>query len=564
MGDDLDNLLRTIDVPAEVTIRNASKRELEMRLLPWGQVIETQDGFEEFTRGAFDGTVPEKLRLRPPEHEVRIGLGQDGKATMILPTTGKGISYEDREDGPVVVYRVARTQAGDEQLALAEDGITTGVSIEFVPLPGGHVISRMNGRRKVTHHRAELRGATTTNRPAYGEQATVLAVRSEQEEPNVAEATAPEQAPAFDTAPIVAAIREGIDTAMADVQARGSQNVDAINSVIERLDKMDEQARANFAIPAMTDKPDSDKFGKGEWASVVLRMLTGEKIDKRELEARVAAELITTDNLGVVPEQFLSEMKGIIDPARPFLDSTRQLQTPASGMTFTIPVITTRPTVGVQAAEKDELASTTTSITDENFTPITIGGYGDISLQLLRRSDPSYLDLYIELLAEAYAVMADDKAVDALLAASGLNNGGNVNAEDGPLFGSAWANAAAVSRRLVPDTIWLSSSAVAAFIDAKSDTTNAPLYGNLAGAFSAAGGTGGTISGLRPVHVPALDDEAADAIVGPSRGFAWAEDGTFTLQVDVPAKAGRDVALVGLIWFMPIYPAAFTRYTVGS
>jgi hypothetical protein len=109
----------------------------------------------------------------------------------------------------------------------------------------------------------------------------------------------------------------------------------------------------------------------------------------------------------------------------------------------------------------------------------------------------------------------------------------------------------------------MSTAAVAQFIDAVNPATYGPLYSQMRADLTA-GGIGGTISGLRPVHVPALDDEEADIIVGPSRAFAWAEDGTYTLQVDVPAKAGRDVGIVGMMWYAPLYPTAFTRYWLDS
>ena len=563
-------MLRSLVFEANVSVRNLTKRELDVSIAPFGQSIETMSGPEEIEFGAFRGSDPSKVLLMGLEHEVHLGLSQDGKVIPVRRPIGKALSIEERSDGAYATFRVAKTASGDEILALADEGVVTGVSIEM----GRNARTRTEkrqGRRTTVVEFADLRAVSPTYHPAYAE-ARVLAVRSQQQED--APVATEEKVPAtgtpdqeshtttsMDTTAITAAINAGFESVQA--RSNGPDLIAAQEKLIERLEKVEEQSRASFQIPsAPEDKGDPD-FQSGEWMKLVLKGMSGDQINNQELQARVAADLVTADNLGVIPPMFTGDVRETIDTSRPFLESTRRLNIPRAGMQLTVPVIETRPTTGVQSSEKAELASTATSITSGNFDPITIGGYGDISLQLLKRSDPSYLELYLDLLAEAYGIDADDQAVDALLAQTAVNEGGTQDPEDAA-FGTAWANASAVSRRLIPDRIWLSSTAVAAYIDAKANGTNAPLYSNLQANFTAGGGAGGLISGLRPVHVPALDDEAVDMIVGPSRGFGWAEDGTYTLQVDVPARAGRDVGLVGMLWFAPMYPAAFTTYTLPS
>ena len=541
---------RHIEVDAPVEVRSLAARELDVRIMPWNVTIETIGGPELFERGAFDGTDPTKVMLHGLEHEAALGLGQDGQPRITRHPVGRGKAegFEARDDGQYMTFRVASTARGDEILALASDGIVTGVSVEFSETPGGTVTETRSGRRTKVRRKVNLTGTAPVYRPAYAE-AQILAVRSEGDAP-VTDIQAGDT-PQPDFSPILGELKDM-------VRGQGDNFTRSFEDLAGRLLSLEERDRKQVMIPSARDEQAT--LSRGDWMSYAVRALSGERLPEQEM--RLIADLVTSDNLGVVPEAFVSEMIGIIDPRRPFLATTRRIPTPAAGMTINMPKLVTRPLVGTQDPEKEELASRATSITTEDFSAVSKGGVGDLSLQLIKRSSPSFLSLYLELLAEAYADNTEDGAVDALLAETAVVEGGTLDPDDLSL-GAAWSNSAAAINR-GPDTIWLSSAAVAAFIDAKASGTNAPLYSDLRADFTAATGVGGSIQGLRPVWVPALDDESVDVLVGPSRGFVWAEDGTYTLQVDVPTKAGRDVAIFGMIWYMPIYPAAFTSFTIAS
>jgi HK97 family phage prohead protease/HK97 family phage major capsid protein len=546
-----------LTIESDIAIRSESKREIDVRLAPFDTPIETVGGPEEITAGAFRGTAPEDVYLMGMDHEIGLGLGQDGKPVMTRPRAGRALSIEEREDGGYATFRVAKTAIGDRILEEIREGLVNGVSVEMGANRRVRTEKR-NGRRTSVVEFADLRGLSPTYKPAYA-QAQVLAVRSQQEVPGVATEEQAPDAGAPQEPVQLPAVRATFDPqdALTNLQLGLNKITDTFG---EKLERLEERARSSFDVPALTNE---QKMSFGQWAETSIKMLAGDRIPDQQF--RVWQEIVTTDNLGVVPDAYSGEIIGVIDARRPFMSTTTRIPVPASGMNLVVPKINQRPAVDRQVAEKDEIASQKTLIGTESFGVKTYAGGGDLSLQLLRRSDPSFLELYVRLLAEAYAIETEDAAVASLITA--INDGGPEPATalnpEALALGAAFETTFSAMRR-APDTIWLSSEAVGAFINALASGTNAPLYSNLAANFTAGGGTGGTISGLRPVHVPALDDKGAYAIVGPASGFAWAEDGTYTLQVDVPRQAGRDVALVGMVWHIPWYPEAFTLYNVAS
>lgn len=511
----------------ELQVRDASKRELLVRLVPWGVVANSKAGPEVWEPGAFDGVDPTSLVLQL-EH--------------MNPPAGRSKELENRSDGQYALFGVAKTQRGDDILALAEGRITRGVSVSFFDVPGGTVIETRNGRRTRVIRKADVRAASTTWQPTW-EQSAVLEVRSTEQE--ITPMPEPEVTP----------VAQPVDLAPVLAQMTAMQT-----DISDRFAALEERSRAQIVVP----QPDAPTHEPAlyEWADAVVRLMSGERLSPTYLHERALDDVIVAENPGLVPHGFVNSVIGIMDSRRQFLASTTQIPAPTTGMTLDIPRLTQRATAAVQATEKTEIESTALKSVIASFPGVTIAAGADVSIQMIKRSSSGTMDLLMRDMARAYGAVADQRAIATLLAAGTTPGGVNIDPEN-LVIGDAWGNSIA-NYGAPPDTMWLSSAAVEEFIDAKDDGTNRPLYSNLTSNIAAGNLPGGGVSALRPVYVPALDGTSVDVMIGPSGGFVWAEDGAFELAVDNPTLAGRDIAIVGIMFFVPRYPLAFTTYDLGS
>lgn len=519
--------MNEFQVDGSILSFDEDKREVEVLLMPWDAEAEQKDGIHRFERGAFKDVDPTMFRSRMRHQD---------------PPTGRGFKLEEQEDGPHLWFRVSKTGPGDEQLTLIKDKVEDGISIGFDT--SDHKTEKLpNGRNRYTHtgfSKARRLEVSTTWAPAFKDSRVLSFMEDNVADKDEAQAEAPE-------APVPAATDEALQAfqdnilskfeALQDrITAQGLQVPDAVKQEEERL----------------------IAFGRDLIAADATHQFD-------------AADVTSADHTGVLPIDITGPTIGVIDASRPFMESTTRIPAPR-GETLRVPKITQRPTVAKQSAEKAELSSQKSIIGYVDFDMDTYGGYGDLSIQLIKRSSPDFLNQWVQLLGEAYAISTDDAAVDALLAETAVVEGTGTFDPSSPSFGESFQNAATAAGSrpaLLPNRIWLSTAALVAFIDAKSPTGGGgtPLYPGLAGIAGVQGdGNGAGPAGFRmqPIWVPALDDESVDLIIGPAAGFRWAEDGTYTLTADVPGKAGRDVGLVGMVWFGPVYPAAFTTYTLAS
>lgn len=195
----------------------------------------------------------------------------------------------------------------------------------------------------------------------------------------------------------------------------------------------------------------------------------------------IATPTTITGSEGVIPEFIVGDVVKFVYNQRPIVGSMRSLPMPEKGKKFERPRLVARNAVGVQATEFTELASNVFHIQDDEVSKVTLGGAVDLSEQEIDWSQPSFLDLVLQDLAEVYAVATEQYAASRIVAGITTNFANVALNATAATFSTALGAGAATlfgTAKQLPDTLYASPDRWG-YLLGLADTTGRPLFPNL-------------------------------------------------------------------------------------
>lgn len=428
---------------------------------------------------------------------------------------------ENQADGLYVDGTIVNTTLGRDAATLMRSKASRGLSVGFSPVTS----TWSKAKDAVRHTKAQLLELSLTHMPAYP-TAGVATVREEE--------TAVSETTIEDTTALVVSTE--------DVQAR-----EAIAQVREHLAQI--EARAH------TSENPHPLAGYRSFGDYVKAVFTG--AEERALEVSNLA-----DAPGLVPPVWLRDIKGVLDRGRPCINALGgPLSAAGAGMTVNWPYFdgNLANIVAVQAAENDEVNSVDIDIKKGTATLKTFAAGNRMTIQVIERTDPSYVDAHFRIMVGAYGTETDYDFQNSLWAndTAGLDYDFSADTTGAAFIEAVWAAATDVQTATgQPAEVVYVNSAVYKKLGAWSSfqAQNYPVQ-NVGGTFD--GRTGrATVMGLPVILAPEFaTNETEDAIVTNRAACGFFEDGPRTISVDVAANLGRETAIYGYGVFAPFISA---------
>jgi HK97 family phage prohead protease len=426
---------------------------------------------------------------------------------------------ENKPDGLYIDFSIANTVMGRDAATLIRTSAARGLSVGFNPSE-----SVWNKARTIVKHtRAALAEVSVTHLPAYA-TAGVSAIR--EEESMSVETVEVETAPA----------------ASADIQAR-----EAIAQVREQLAAV--EARS-FTSEAPHPLEQYRSFGE-----YVKAVYVGE--EERTLDLSTLA-----DAPGLVPPVWWRDIRGVLDRGRPCINAVGGAVSAAgAGLTINWPYFdgNLASIVAVQTNEGDEVNSVDIDIKKGTATLATYAAGNRLTMQVIERTDPSYVTAHMRIMMGAYGTETDYAFQSGLWAndTAGVDYDFSADTTGEAFVSAVWAAAVDVENATgQPAEVVYVNSAVYKKIAAWS-YFQSQNYNN----FNASGTFDGRTIRASIMGLPLVlarnfaTDETQDAIVTNSAAVRWAEDGPRTISNDVAGNVARDTAIYGYGVITPFTPA---------
>jgi HK97 family phage prohead protease len=513
-----------LNMPLTITSADSESRTITGRVVTWNETGSTSAGLTTFK--------PESIATK----NVKLLLEHDRTRPI-----GKVLSMTATEQGIDATFKIAETTAGNDALVEAatglRDGFSVGVKVNAHDFVDGVLVVA----------KGSLDEVSLVSDPAIDSARVSSVAASETEADEEVESTDDNSDSETDE-----------ETEETNPTTEGEQVSDT--TVPESAAA--ETVEASKHVPMAYTAPRSPIVDKVSYLQYSLKASVLHDEDARQYVK--AADNTTSTAPGMVPTpQSRTVINALANADRGMIDALSREALSATGMTFELPKVTAVPTVA-NIAENTAITESSLSATYISVPVQSFKGRAISTIELIDRSDPSYLTALLQNLEFAYAKVTDEFATGTIVGA-GQSTGVNANSATGFLAYTSQAAGAVYSSSLGFARNLVVSPGQWTNIMGYNDN-GAPLY-NAAQPSNAAGNVRG--DSLRGVVSPGLNlfvsrsigNAGATTSVGDNSmvvinpdAWTWYESPRFELRTNINSDGTVDILYYGYAAIAPKIP----------
>jgi HK97 family phage major capsid protein len=512
-----------LTTPIQITAADSDSRTITGRIVAFDEEANASTGKVIFAKGSIE---PADVFLNL-EHDRTRRIGRSMSMSM------------DGDSAINATFKISQTQAGNDALIEAMEGLRDGMSVELAVQD----YVQEKGYMKVL--KAELTGVALVSEPAV-RSARVTEVAANEDD---LEEDLEEEDSDSDLEKDATSTEKDDEVEHTVTQAEAVETVEAAQSVT-----------AAATVGGFTAKPRLD-FS----ATKQLEMTIKATLGSEDARAYVRAAADTTDNAGLVPtRQLTTVINGLANATRSNIDAISRGTLPDAGMTFEIPKITALPSITVEA-EGGTLADVDQTSEFLSVSVAKYSGQQTFSVELFDRSSPLFIDELMRNMAAQYAKVTDT-AVNAALVSGATADATGITTYPtaAELLGVIARGAASVyngtqgfARNIIMNTSQWSNAMTL-------NDSGRPIY-NAAQPQNAGGvvrpdSVRGNIAGLDlfvTANTAATTDLDGSILIVNPEAYTWYESPTYQLRADIVNTGQINIAMYG-------YGAIATKIGAGA